>query len=139
VSLQPPLTGRITAFVPFLPFSLGEQAVGAHKYILDFVERARKRVVIQPASGESMQLLGSIRLHIPRDASLCAHLAESYYSTDLGIRSLKNAVVGVESEVVKAYLDTDDAIEETTDVTDYTIDLEKNELTVTVDRVGIGA
>lgn len=131
MSSQPPLTGRVTAFVPFLPFALGEQAVGAHKYLLDFVERARKRVVIQPASGERMQLLGNVRLRIPRDASLCAHLVQSHYHKELGIRSLKNGVGLVENEVVKAYLDADKNIEETSDVTEYTVDLVENEVTVT--------
>ena len=77
-----------------------------------------------------MQLLGSVRLRIPNDASLCTHLAESWYNKDLGIRSLKNAVGLVENEVVKVYLDTDDEIEEDEEITDYVIDLVKNEVTV---------
>ena len=109
----------------------GEQAVGGHKYLLDFVERARKPVVIQPASGERMQLLGNIRLRVPRDASLCAHLVESHYDKDLGIRSLKNGIGLVENEVIKTYLNVDERIEETNDVTEYTINLDSNEVTVT--------
>jgi len=77
-----------------------------------------------------MQLLGSVRLRIPNDSSLCAHLAKSSYSKDLGIRSLKNAVGLVENEVIKAYLDVDGKIEENEIVTEYVVDLVEDEVTV---------
>lgn len=128
---DPPLTGRITAFVPFLPFAPGEQAVGAHKYILEFVDRARAKVVMNPCKNEPFQPFGNVRLRIPRDASLCTHLAASYYQKDLGIRSLKNSVEALKNEVVQEYLRSLNKIEETNALTDFVVDLDKDEITVT--------
>lgn len=45
---RPPLTDRVTGFIPFLPFTSGEQAVGAHKFLIDFVREVRKPVRIRP-------------------------------------------------------------------------------------------
>ena len=105
--------------------------LGARKYLLDFVERARRRVVIQPAFGERMQLLGNVRLRIPKDASPGTHLVESHYNKDLGIRSLKNVVELWRMKWSRAYLGVDERMEETNEVTEFTVDLDRNEVVFT--------
>ncbi|TLD37370.1 P-loop containing nucleoside triphosphate hydrolase protein [Venturia nashicola] len=97
------ITGRINGYIPFLPFSEPEQAVGVHKHLLELMKKLRKRVNLAP--GEAERMLGDVRLHIQRDATVSALVAEDNYDRDLGFRSLKNAVKDeVEREVIKKYL-----------------------------------
>ncbi|KAH8684359.1 P-loop containing nucleoside triphosphate hydrolase protein, partial [Tricladium varicosporioides] len=83
---QPPLTGRISAFIPFLPFSFLEQCVGAHKYVIELMNDVRLPVNMSPKGRR--QLMGNIKLRVPLDATVCRHLADGY-DAKLGIRSLK--------------------------------------------------
>ncbi|KAN0070517.1 P-loop containing nucleoside triphosphate hydrolase protein [Elaphomyces granulatus] len=76
-----PLTGRISAFIPFLPFSPGEQAVVTHKYLLELSRKVRTPINL--SVGHDERLLGNIRLHVRKDSSVCRTLAEAEYSPDL--------------------------------------------------------
>ncbi|KAJ9158282.1 ATPase, aaa-2 [Coniochaeta hoffmannii] len=108
-----PVTGRVSDFIPFLPFSRGEQAVVVHKFLLEMAGRVRDPVRLRPgpeADGE--QLLGNVRLRVRRDTSVCARLAETEYSEELGARSLRKAVEDVQDRLVESYLDEDREIEE---------------------------
>ncbi|KAH0543129.1 hypothetical protein FGG08_002555 [Glutinoglossum americanum] len=106
-----PLAGRINAILPFLPFSLGEQAVVAHKFVLQLARSVRAPVKIPKNPSEAENLLGNIDLIVRRDASLCLQLAKDEYSPDLGARSLQNGVdETVVQPLVMAYLGLNDEI-----------------------------
>lgn len=109
-----------------MPFSEAEQAVGAHKYVLQLVKNLKKPVNL--AVGEAERMLGDVRLHVKRDASVCTTIAEDGYDRDLGIRSLKNAVkTDVEKEVIKKYMEKPPVIAEDKPPLEYWLE-EKNGL-----------
>jgi hypothetical protein len=126
--VKSPLTGRISAFIPFLPFSPGEQAVVVHKYLLNLSQDIRSAIDL--SEGPKEQMLGNIRLRILRDASVCRTLADSEYHADLGARSLINAVGNVKRKLVEAYLDVDEEIVETTALSECCIDVNGSEVVV---------
>ncbi|RMZ81536.1 hypothetical protein DV737_g2501, partial [Chaetothyriales sp. CBS 132003] len=70
-----PVTGRISAFMPFLLFSPGEQAAIAHKYLLELGRKVRDPVKLSADSEE--RFVGNVRLHIHRDASISTSFTES--------------------------------------------------------------
>ncbi|KAK0622410.1 hypothetical protein B0T14DRAFT_563862 [Immersiella caudata] len=127
-----PLTGRITAVIPFLPFSPGEAAVVAHKYILELKAKVRQSI---RASGR--QLVGNILLEIRRDGAVCSTLAAEGYDSDHGARSLKAVVDSrIEDELVKAYLDEDGQIQDRQPLVRYVVDLTRGR-SITVFKVGV--
>ncbi|KAE9972892.1 hypothetical protein EG328_004700 [Venturia inaequalis] len=107
---ESPITGRVSGFIPFLPFSLGEQAVVVHKYLLELSSNVQGAVDL--SFGPQERLLGNLRIRMHRDASLCKHVAEVEYHSDLGARSLINGVDSIKNLVVQAYLDVDEEIVE---------------------------
>ena len=123
---QSPITGRVSAFIPFLPFSPGEQAVVVHKYLLELGQQVRARINL--STGQKEQLLGNVRLRIRRDASVCRILAEAEYHMDLGARSLITAVKSVEDLLVEAYLEVDEEIIEDEGVVYFLVDVNGGEL-----------
>ncbi|KAI1419082.1 ATPase, aaa-2 [Xylaria sp. FL1777] len=123
-----PITGRITEVIPFLPFSSGEQAVVAHKFLQELSRRVKAPVVL-PQNGRE-QLLGNILLHVRKDASVCRNLAAAEYSPDLGARSLATAVKSVEDRLVEAYLDEEEEIAEGKGMKEFCVDVRGNEVVV---------
>ncbi|RFU25801.1 hypothetical protein B7463_g10533, partial [Scytalidium lignicola] len=121
-----PMTGRVSDFLPFLPFSPGEQAVIVHKYLLELARKVRNPVNM--SIGPDEQLLGNIRMQIRQDASVCRSLAEADYHPDLGARSLITAVRTVEDLLVEAYLSVDDEIKESDIVLDFMVDVKGGEV-----------
>lgn len=108
--------------VPFLPFSAGEQAVVAHKYVLDLQEKVRQSV---QASGQ--QLVGCIILNVKQDGAICKLIAEEGYDSEQGARSLKAAVEArIEDDLVMKYLSEDGRIEDWQPMVKYTVDLSRN-------------
>ncbi|KAH8808795.1 P-loop containing nucleoside triphosphate hydrolase protein [Xylogone sp. PMI_703] len=121
-----PMTGRVSDFLPFLPFSQGEQAVIVHKYLLELARKVRNPVNMSIGSDE--QLLGNIRMQIRQDASVCRLLAEADYHPDLGARSLLTAVRTAEDLLVDGYLSVDDEIKETNVVLEFVVDVKGDEV-----------
>lgn len=86
-----PITGRITDFVPFLPFSSAEQAVVAHKAYMDFEARCAGPVRLGPSKEDDVYA-GHIKIHLKRDAAVCLRIAEDEYIEQLGARSIFQGV-----------------------------------------------
>ncbi|KAK5463038.1 hypothetical protein LTS15_002750 [Exophiala xenobiotica] len=123
-----PITGRISAFIPFLRFSLGEQAVVVHKYLLELGYAVEGPVNL--SFGPQEKLLGDVRVRIRRDASVCRILAKAEYHEDLGARSLINAVDTIKGLLVEAYLGIDEQIVESADKSVFLVDVQGNEIVV---------
>lgn len=132
VNLQFPLTGRISSFVPFLLFSVPEQAVLVHKYLLELGQKVHTPVNL--SSGPNEQLLGNIQLHVRRDASVCRTLAEVEYHQDLGARSLITAVKSIEDLLVESYLDQDEEVMEGDEMLDFVVDVNAGDVIVSKAR-----
>ena len=66
-----PLTGRITGFVPFLPFVEAEQAVVAYKFMREMWHIFRK-----PVNTSSGNLKGYAFVHFVDDAKIAMYLAK---------------------------------------------------------------
>lgn len=74
--------GRISMVLPFLPFSPAEQAVIAHKYLLEL-----KRTLAADVSNET--IMGHIKLGVEGEAAVCRHIAENGYEIEYGARSIQ--------------------------------------------------
>jgi len=124
-----PITGRISDFIPFLPFSPGEQAVVAHKFLRELSQKIRAPTNL--SNGQKEQLLGDVRVCIRRDAAVCMALAEGEYLRELGARSLSGAVKLVEDMLVDVYLDQREEIVEGGKILEVVVDVDAGEVTVT--------
>lgn len=105
-----PMTGRFTQIVPFFPFSAPEQAVVAHKFILDFTDKLRL-----PIDLLANRLVGHVYLRLQNDGQIAARLAEVGYEEALGARSLQRVVqLMVQVRVAERYVEGDEEIVEGT-------------------------
>ena len=83
----PPLTGRLSSIVPFLPFNDLEQAVATYKYMQELKNEVRKPVDIGAKLFPRRLILDSME-----DGQVAQHLARRRYIPELGARSLQKAV-----------------------------------------------
>ncbi|KAL6873091.1 P-loop containing nucleoside triphosphate hydrolase protein [Trichoderma novae-zelandiae] len=120
-----PVTGRVSDFIPLLPFSTGEQAVITHKCLLELAHDLRQPINL--TKGHE-RLIGDIRLHIRKDGAVCSTLAKKHYHSRLGARSLKTGAETVKRIVLDAYLDDDEEIEEHLGMRDAEIDVDGTEI-----------
>jgi hypothetical protein len=117
---QFPIAGRISTVVPFLPFTAEEQAVIAHKYVLELAKNVR------PPPALPARLVGSIMLRVPRDASVCMSLAEGY-DVDTGAPSLQSTIASrVRKELVLRYLEENEEAHDNQRTEEYLIDMDAN-------------
>ncbi|KAH6608629.1 hypothetical protein Trco_001975 [Trichoderma cornu-damae] len=123
---QAPVTGRISDFIPLLPFSAGEQAVITHKCLLELAQDLRLPVNL--SNGPSERLIGNMRLLLRRDSAVCSTLAKSHYHNKLGARSLKTGAEKVKRIVLDTYLDDDEEIAEQAGLRDFVIDVDGEEI-----------
>ncbi|KAK0309977.1 hypothetical protein LTR01_004175 [Friedmanniomyces endolithicus] len=123
-----PVAGRISEFLPFLTFTIGEQAVIVHKALLELGRKVRQPVSL--VDGPDEKLLGNVKLRIRRDVSVCRALAESEYHPDLGARSLLVAAEKVKRMLVDEYLNIDEEITEEGGVCECLLDEDGGEVTV---------
>ncbi|KAK5139670.1 hypothetical protein LTR32_007296 [Rachicladosporium monterosium] len=122
------VAGRISEFVPFLTFTIGEQSVIVHKALLEFGRKVRQPVIL--VDGPNERLLGNMKLRIRRNVSVCRALAESEYHPDLGARSLLVAAEKVKRMLVDEYLNIDEEITEEGGVCECLLDEVGGEVTV---------
>ena len=104
------MTGRISSFIPFLPFTPAESAAIVHRHLLLLAATIARPVNLTPGPNE--QLLGNVKLRIRRDASVCKSLAAEFYHPELGVRPLIGAVKAVEEKIIASYLAVDEEITE---------------------------
>lgn len=86
-ALGAPLTGRLSACVPYLPFNALEQAVATYKFMRELRTKIRKPINIAAKQFGRHMVIDYID-----DAQIATHLARQGYMSELGARSLKNAV-----------------------------------------------
>jgi len=92
----------------------------AHKYLLELKSRLR-----QPIAPRSKQFVGHVNLNISNDVNICRKLANDYYDSDRGARSLDAAVRNeIESKVIGKYLEVNEHIVANQPVEDYLLDLD---------------
>jgi hypothetical protein len=127
------VTGRISGFIPFLPFSPGEAAVVAHKFLMQLGNQVSRPINLTPGPNE--QLVGNIHMRIRRDATVCGTLATEHYCRDLGARSLMEAATVVERALIDAYLDGDTDISEDDVMREFIVDVQGGEI---VGKIGSG-
>ncbi|KAL8736086.1 MAG: hypothetical protein Q9181_002572 [Wetmoreana brouardii] len=100
-TLGGPLTGRLSAIIPFLPFSKEETAVTAFKFMRKLFNETRK-----PISVDDKHLARHLYLNFIDDGQLASYVAEKYYFPELGARSLSKAVnTQVCHKLTKAFLE----------------------------------
>jgi hypothetical protein len=119
------VTGRISDFIPLLPFSNGEQAVITHKCLLELAHNLRQPITL--TKGHE-RLIGDMRLQIRKDGTVCSVLAKKHYHSRLGARSLQTGAETVKRIVLDAYLDDDEEVEEKGDLRDAIIDVDGGEI-----------
>ena len=96
--------------IPFFPFQVGEQAVFAHKCILNTFDNLR-----QPIDLQKTRFIGHIHLNLTNDSSITKYIAETSYDIALGARSLEHAVERlIEAQLVQKYVQSDNEITEET-------------------------
>ncbi|KAI0016387.1 P-loop containing nucleoside triphosphate hydrolase protein [Xylariomycetidae sp. FL0641] len=86
-----PLTGRISAIVPFLTFSPGEQAVISHKGLMR-LESELASPVVETATGRDDLPVGNMKMTVHDHVSICSKIAEEGYEAQIGARSIFNAI-----------------------------------------------
>jgi len=101
-----------------------------HKHLLELGRNVHTPVNL--TEGENEQLIGNVRLRIRRDASVCGILAQSEYHTDLGARSLINAVETIKTLMVEVYLSVDEEITEGAGISEFIIDVSGGEVVVNI-------
>ncbi|KAF2874883.1 P-loop containing nucleoside triphosphate hydrolase protein [Massariosphaeria phaeospora] len=95
-----PLVSRIDDIIPFFPFSLGEQAVVAHKFLLKFSDKICKNIDLRP---EVKRHMGHCVLSVQDDGKLCKFMAESGYDRTSGARGLKREAVKIQGLTRTSY------------------------------------
>lgn len=133
-----PITGRISSFIPFLPFAQGEQVVAAHKCVLQFAADIKGPVKLNP--GADQRLLGDIRLYLQNDVSICQNVSAKSYKPTLGVRSLITATRSkVKWPLMTEILKSNKEIEEDKPQRNFVLELKERTLVATEKKRSDGA
>ncbi|KAK3294138.1 P-loop containing nucleoside triphosphate hydrolase protein [Chaetomium fimeti] len=89
--LGAPLTGRISGFIPFLPFSPLERAAVADKHLADFGRQLARPINTSEEPARYCPV-GNVHLQIKRGYTVNKALVERGYVKELGARSIINAI-----------------------------------------------
>ncbi|KAI1083665.1 P-loop containing nucleoside triphosphate hydrolase protein [Whalleya microplaca] len=93
-----PLTGRISRIIPFLTFNSGEQAIVAHRGIMELEEEVAGPVVLS-ANPEEDKLVGNVWNKMSSQFTVCSKIAQRYYEPQLGARCIFR---GVQETIIKS-------------------------------------
>ncbi|KAG9959232.1 P-loop containing nucleoside triphosphate hydrolase protein, partial [Aureobasidium melanogenum] len=85
---KPAVTGRISSFLPFFPFSLEEAAVINHKFLRSLGDQLRLPIDLH---SKPPRPIDHLHLSLLEDGELCKFLAENYIQ-ELGARSIQNGI-----------------------------------------------
>ncbi|CAJ2513917.1 Uu.00g020360.m01.CDS01 [Anthostomella pinea] len=122
-----PSTGRISERIPFLIFSPDEQAVVAHKHLMELEERLARPIVVSRSSQRD-NLVGNVRLDILNDSTICSSIARDSYVPQLGARSIFNGADDVvTAPLVSRYLSDGDDFTEEQEETQFRIGVDADE------------
>ena len=94
---------------PFFPFSPDEQAVVAHKFVLQLQDDAVRPISI---TGFEKNYIGHSHVFLANDGKICQHVAKHGYVKELGARSVFNRVSDLRRKFVLDYSHIDDEIDE---------------------------
>lgn len=110
--MQAPLTGRITDFIPFLPFSPIEQAAVADKCIAE-LGRTLADSIDSRKETASFRPVGNVDLQVKHAYSVNKALAEQGYVKELGARSIMNTIDrDIKMPLVGSYLASREGVHE---------------------------
>ena len=104
-----PMAGRMRNVAPFYPFSEGEQAVVAHKFLMDLVDQVRQPIDLSPTM---KRYPGHVHLEVKSDGKLCLHIAKESYITELGARSLTSGIDDIRRDFYTAFVDSEELVHE---------------------------
>ncbi|KAK5136796.1 hypothetical protein LTR08_002092 [Meristemomyces frigidus] len=98
-----PMAGRMKNVAPFYPFDHAEQAVVAHKFLLELVDQLRQPIDLSPST---KRYPAHIHLAIKNDGKLCKHIAEESYISELGARSLTSGIDDIRRDFYTTFINT---------------------------------
>ncbi|KAL8948189.1 MAG: hypothetical protein Q9222_005605 [Ikaeria aurantiellina] len=105
-SLGAPLVGRLSAIIPFLPFSQEERAVTTYKFMKKLFNETRKDINV-----DARYFARHIFLNFVDDGQLATYIADRYYSPELGARSLQKAVnTQICHKLTRAFLEQEEVV-----------------------------
>ncbi|KAI2479139.1 ClpA ATPase protein [Pyrenophora tritici-repentis] len=87
-----PFESRIDEVIPFFPFSLGEQAVVAHKFLRRIAAEVREKIDLRP---ETRRHIGQCHISLQDDGKTCSHMAERGYNRTSGTCGLSREAMRV--------------------------------------------
>ncbi|KAG9563213.1 P-loop containing nucleoside triphosphate hydrolase protein, partial [Aureobasidium melanogenum] len=106
----PAVTGRISSFLPFFPFSLEEAAVINHKFLRSLGDQLRLPIDLH---SKPPRPIDHLHLSLLEDGELCKFLAENYIQ-ELGARSIQNGIDNLADYLFMHYTVPVDEITEAT-------------------------
>lgn len=130
VQLQTPIAGRISEFIPFLPFTPGEQAVVVHKSLLELNSSVRKMISLP--KGPNKRLIGRVEVHLQNYTLVCTTTVREWYNKDQGARNLNRGVQKIKERLVEEYLDIYEEITEHSGEVDFFVDVVGEEIGATL-------
>lgn len=92
---------RVEKVIPFIPFSSGEQAVVAHKFLLASFKETRKDIDLRP---EVKRYMGHCDVSVIKDGDVCRYFSDKGYRVNSGARGIARAVGEVPKRMLKLYL-----------------------------------
>ncbi|QDS75402.1 hypothetical protein FKW77_003031 [Venturia effusa] len=126
-----PLAGRISQFIPFLPFLDGEKAIGIEKCLLEL-----KNQIYDPVDLAKKRFWGDVILKIRNSPAICKHLADLWYDRETGMRSLARAVqIDVRNNLIGTkYFETPGKIKDGQPKVEYVLDIRGGDTLVVTER-----
>ena len=108
-----PLTGSVSSIIPFLPFTLNEQAVVAYTFMRKLREETRG-----PIDVGANRFVGHSHLNFLDDGQIAKHIVDQGYIPEIGARSLDSEVISqVKQQLMEVVREGEEQIEDTADAT----------------------